>query len=94
MIRLGGPIFQNNIRAAGAAESHSALADDPAAMARLHRLKGYTAAYAPKVNLSDKEKIRDIRREFAKEDILIAEVGCWCNLMDKHKRRWWEYVTL
>lgn len=82
MIRFGGPIFQNNQKAAGAAESHGALADDPAALARAHKAKGYSAAYAPRVSLRDADKIRDIRNAFENEDIMIAEVGCWCNLMD------------
>lgn len=82
MIRLGGPIFQNNIKAAGAAESHGAAADDPSLLARAHRAKGYTAAYAPRVRLTETEKIREIRKAFEKENVLIAEVGCWCNLLD------------
>lgn len=83
MLRLGGPVFLGkNVKAAGAAERHGSIADDPIALAMAHKAKGYTAAYAPKVNLSETEKIRDIRKAFAQEDILIAEVGCWCNLMD------------
>ncbi len=83
MIRFGGPVFTTKgAKAAGAAESHGALADDPAALARAHKEKGYRAAFAPKVKLNEVEKIREIRKAFEKEDILIAEVGYWNNLLD------------
>lgn len=83
MIRLGGPIFSaKNATAAGAGESHGAAADDPAALARAHKAKGYTAAYAPQIDLKDGAKIRAVREAFAREEMLIAEVGFWENLVD------------
>ena len=32
--------------------------------------------------LGDKDRIRDIARAFAKHDVMLAEVGRWCNLID------------
>ena len=81
MIRFGGPIFEANIKAAGAGESHGAQGD-PYAIAKAHKMKGYTAGYAPKVSLDDKERIREIKKAFASENIMIAEVGYWDNVTD------------
>jgi sugar phosphate isomerase/epimerase len=67
-IRLGGPVF-------GASE-------DPEELALAHRRHGYRAAYCPRVELHDAGRIRDISRAFAKHDVVIAEVGRWCNLLD------------
>jgi sugar phosphate isomerase/epimerase len=74
-IRLGGPAFANT--------------QDPEALALAHRKLGYSAAYCPNVALSDSDKIRAIRDAFAKQDVVIAEVGRWCNLLDAdpEKRR-------
>jgi sugar phosphate isomerase/epimerase len=82
MIRFGGPIFSTSTRAAGAGESHGATADDPVALARAHTAKGFTAAYAPQVRLHEADKIAAIRKAFADEGVLIAEVGYWENLVD------------
>jgi len=67
-LRLGGPAF--------------APADDPAQLARAHRQLGYRAAYCPSLSLSDSDRIRAVAEAFAREDVVIAEVGCWCNLLD------------
>jgi len=69
-------------KAAGAGESHGAAADDPVALARAHRAKGFTAAYAPHAGINETDKIRAIREAFAAEDVIIAEVGFWENLVD------------
>ncbi|MEE8400429.1 MAG: sugar phosphate isomerase/epimerase [Desulfobacterales bacterium] len=82
MIRLGGPVFMRTSKAAGAGESHGASADDPVALAKAHSAKGYRAAYAPRVKLDDAQGIREIRKAFADEDVMIAEVGYWENLLD------------
>jgi sugar phosphate isomerase/epimerase len=50
--------------------------DDPAELAREHRHLGYSAAYCPAGNPSD------IKKAFAKEDVVIAEVGAWRNMLD------------
>lgn len=83
MIRFGGPIFlDRNATSAGAGESHGAMTDDPAILVRAHQTKGYTAAYAPQVDVNDTAKIREIREAFEKAEVLIAEVGYWDNLVD------------
>lgn len=66
-LRLGGPIFDTP--------------NDPEELARAHLTCGYRAAYCPEVSLSNKNRIREIRRAFKKYDVLIAEVGAWCNLI-------------
>jgi sugar phosphate isomerase/epimerase len=67
-IRLGGPSFAN--------------AEDPEALALAHRKLGYGAAYCPKVALKDTDRIRALREAFAKHDVVVAEVGRWCNLLE------------
>ena len=67
-IRLGGPIFLES--------------DDPAVLAREHRRLGYSAAYCPPASVNDRERIRAIRQAFAAEDVVIAEVGAWRNMLD------------
>ena len=67
-LRLGAPAF--------------AKTDDPAELARWHRAAGYRAAYCPKIALSDTDRIRAVEAAFAKEDVVLAEVGRWCNLLD------------
>lgn len=81
MIRLGGPMFD--------------APHDPEELARAHVACGYRAAYCPDVSLSDTERIREIRRAFEKYDIVIAEVGAWCNLISPHsseRKKNFEYV--
>ncbi len=67
-IRLGAPVFD--------------APQDPEGLALAHRKLGYRAAYCPGVGLNDTDRIRDIRAAFAKHDVVIAEVGRWCNLVD------------
>ena len=67
-IRLGGPIFLKS--------------DDPVALAREHRRLGYSAAYCPPASVSDDDRVRAIREAFAAEDVVIAEVGAWRNMLD------------
>lgn len=68
VIRLGGPVFVKT--------------DDPEELALAHRKLGYRAAYCPGVNLDDRERIKAVREAYAKHDVVIAEVGRWCNLLD------------
>lgn len=74
-IRLGGPSFADT--------------EDPEALALAHRKLGYRAAYCPGVALKDTDRIRALSEAFAKQDVVIAEVGRWCNLLDAdpEKRR-------
>lgn len=74
-IRFGGPIFSKS--------------NDPGELAREHRRLGYSAAYCPPVEINDRERIRAIEQAFARENVVIAEVGAWRNLLDPdpEKRR-------
>ena len=74
-IRLGGPAF--------------AETQDPEQLAMAHRKLGYSAAYCPNVALNDAAKIQSYADAFAKQDVVIAEVGRWVNLLDadSEKRR-------
>lgn len=67
-VRLGGPIFLKS--------------DDPVALAKEHRRLGYSAAYCPQATAGDSARIRAIRDAFAKENVVIAEVGAWRNMLD------------
>jgi sugar phosphate isomerase/epimerase len=67
-VRLGGPIFEKS--------------DDPEVLARAHRAKGYRAAYCPKLSVADADRIKETERAFARNDVAIAEVGRWVNLLD------------
>ena len=55
--------------------------DDPYAFARAHRAFGYGAAYVPKVEIGDAQRLADIERAFDQEDVVLAEVGIWRNLI-------------
>ncbi len=67
-LRLGGPIFVKS--------------DDPVELARAHRVLGYSAAYVPPVSLKEPERIKAIERAFAAENVVIAEVGAWKNMLE------------
>jgi sugar phosphate isomerase/epimerase len=67
-VRLGGPVFLKS--------------DDPAQLAREHRRLGYSAAYCPAATSKEAERIRAIRDAFAAENVVIAEVGAWKNMLD------------
>ena len=67
-VRLGGPVFLDS--------------DDPAQLAHEHRRLGYSAAYCPAALSTDKDRIRSIRDAFAAENVVIAEVGAWKNMLD------------
>lgn len=74
-LRLGGPIFLKS--------------DDPAELAREHRRLGYSAAYCPQVKVAEAERVKAIERAFAAENVVMAEVGAWRNMLeaDEWKRR-------
>jgi sugar phosphate isomerase/epimerase len=67
-IRLGGPIFLKS--------------DDPRELAREHKRLGYTAALCPRAKADDAARLREIEKAFAAEDVAIAEVGAWTNMLD------------
>ena len=74
-VRLGGPVFLTR--------------DDPRELAREHRRLGYSAAYCPNSKVEDTARNREIVNAFAAENVVIAEVGAWKNMMDPNaeKRR-------
>ncbi len=65
---MGGPVFIKS--------------DDPVQLAREHRRTGYSAAYCPAAEARDGERVRAIRDAFAAENVVIAEVGAWKNMLD------------
>jgi sugar phosphate isomerase/epimerase len=67
-LRLGGPVFVKT--------------DDPKELALAHRRLGYRAAYCPNLPLSDPQRLRAFSSAFAEQDVVLAEVGRWCNLLD------------
>ena len=67
-LRIGAPVFDPPA--------------DPEELALAHRKLGMRAAYCPAVALSDKDRIRDLEKAFARHDVMIAEVGRWKNLLD------------
>jgi sugar phosphate isomerase/epimerase len=82
-MRLGGPIFLKS--------------EDPAVLAKAHRDLGYRAAYAPAdLSVNDHDRIAGMVREFARQDVVIAEVGAWKNMLDPDpakRRQNIDYVT-
>lgn len=72
-VRLGGPIFGRY--------------DDPVELARAHRRLGYRAAYCPSVSLEDRQRINEIEKAFSSQDVVIAEVGVWVNMLDVNEER-------
>jgi sugar phosphate isomerase/epimerase len=53
---------------------------DPVELAREHKRLGYRAAYAP--GLATLENAAAVEAAFAGEDVMIAEVGAWKNMLD------------
>ena len=73
IVRLGGPVFTDTA--------------DPVAFARAHRRLGYRAAYGPSKNVTDTATIGALADACHGEDIVIAEVGRWVNLLDADPAR-------
>jgi sugar phosphate isomerase/epimerase len=73
-MRLGGPIFIKS--------------DDPAVLAKAHRDAGYRAAYVTmKLSPNDTDRIAAIVKEFARQDVLIAEVPAFNNMLDPNPEK-------
>jgi sugar phosphate isomerase/epimerase len=86
MVKFGAPVFLDaSQKAAGAGQSHGVKDFDPERLARKHVEKGFSAAYAPHIDLSDSDLIRQTREAFKKEGVMIAEVGYWENLLDTNE---------
>ncbi len=64
-MRLGGPLF--------------AKIESPEAWIRAVRQEGYRAAYCPLPPGAPEDRVRAYRRAAEAADIVIAEVGAWCN---------------
>jgi sugar phosphate isomerase/epimerase len=67
-IRLGGPVFLKDAA--------------PREIARECRRLGYSAAYCPPAAPGDSARLREIEEAFRAENVTIAEVGVWVNLLD------------
>lgn len=81
-LRLGGPIFLKS--------------DDPIELAKEHRRLGYSAAYVPAVKVGETGKIQALRKAFAEQNVIIAEVGAWINMLDQDaekRKKNIDYVT-
>jgi sugar phosphate isomerase/epimerase len=52
---------------------------DPSELAKEHRRLGYSAAYCPNTTIADAARVE---RAFAAENVVIAEVGAWKNMLD------------
>lgn len=78
-LRLGGPIFLKS--------------DDPEALAREHRRLQYSSAYVPAVDLKDTAKLEAIRKAFAAQNVIIAEVGAWVNMLEQDAEKRQKNIT-
>jgi len=67
-VRIGAPTFFSE--------------EDPDAWAKNASEQQYRAVYAPGVALNDTDRIKAFRNAAEKHDLVIAEVGRWCNMMD------------
>jgi sugar phosphate isomerase/epimerase len=68
MIRLGG-------------HGLPVSAEDPEAFARAHKAFGYSAAYVPEVSVNDTQRLAAIENAFVTQDVMLAEIGIWRNLV-------------
>jgi len=65
-IRLGGPVFMDDIQ-------------DPLEWVKEHKKWGYSAAYCPLEHDVPEELVTGIKRAAKESDLIIAEVGAWSN---------------
>lgn len=56
--------------------------DDPEAYLQHQRGLGYAAAYCPPAQAGDTDRLRAIESAFKKHNLINAEVGRWCNLLE------------
>ncbi len=61
--------------------------DDPKDMARAYAKAGYGAATCPAVSLDQPERIRGLRESFQRQDVMLAEIGAWSNMLDPDPQR-------
>ena len=68
-MRIGGPVL--------------AEIEDPIRLANEHRNLGFRAAFCPfDLSVHDTARVREFRKAFEDQDVVIAEVGAWCNPLD------------
>lgn len=73
-MRLGAPVFVKT--------------NDPKELAQAHVDLGYRAAYCPGyLTLDDLSAVRAAEKAFAEKDVVIAEVGAWCNPLDRDEKK-------
>ena len=60
MIRFGGPVYFKDAENPGFKENYSVDAADPVALAKAHKAKDYSSAYAPAADVNDTARIADI----------------------------------
>lgn len=49
--------------------------------------RGYRAGYCPQdLDLTQTERVQDLKKAFAEKKLVIAEVGAWCNPMSKEPK--------
>lgn len=78
-MRLGGPLFQGDVR-------------EPAEWIRRHRRLGFSAAYAPYI--PDPSARAEFRHALAEADLLLAEYGAYClNISHPDERRREEHIA-
>jgi sugar phosphate isomerase/epimerase len=65
-VRLGAPVFSKT--------------QDPVELAREHKRLGYRAAYVP--SFANLQNAAAVEAAFRAEDVVIAEVGAWKNMLD------------
>jgi sugar phosphate isomerase/epimerase len=56
--------------------------DDPELIARAYVEAGYGAAVCPPVTLNEPERMIAIREAFSQNDVMLAEIGVWNNMLD------------
>ena len=81
-VRIGGLVFASD--------------EDPQLWAQSARRFGYGAVYVPDCSLADQARIEAVRKAAAEQDLVIAEVGRWVNLLDpcpEEAKKNLDYVT-
>jgi sugar phosphate isomerase/epimerase len=81
MIRFGGPVFINNDRVPDLMSTDAQFVD-PVKVARRYREKGFTSARVPHIDIHDKAMVKATKEAFKQEDVMLAEIGYWDNLLD------------
>jgi sugar phosphate isomerase/epimerase len=81
MIRFGGPVFIDKIYVPDLMTAGAQFVD-PARVARRCKEKGFTSAKVPRIDVHDAVMVKATREAFEKENIMLAEIGYWDNLLD------------